>query len=52
MSSPRVDDFVPMAAGIDRSRLSGPPHEFARAAARLAPDVEIRVLAPGEGVDL
>jgi L-ascorbate metabolism protein UlaG (beta-lactamase superfamily) len=35
-----------------RRRLSGPPHEFARAAARLAPDVEIRVLAPGEGVDL
>lgn len=35
-----------------RQRLSDPPHELARATARLAPDVEIRVLAPGEGVDL
>ena len=35
-----------------RQRLSDPPHELARAAARLAPDVEIRVLAPGEGIDL
>lgn len=35
-----------------RRRLSDPPHELARAAARLAPDVEIRVLAPGEAIDL
>jgi L-ascorbate metabolism protein UlaG (beta-lactamase superfamily) len=35
-----------------RHRLSDPPHEFARAAARLAPDVEVRVLAPGASVDL
>jgi L-ascorbate metabolism protein UlaG (beta-lactamase superfamily) len=35
-----------------RQRLSDPPHELARAAARLAPDVEVRVLEPGEGVDL
>jgi L-ascorbate metabolism protein UlaG (beta-lactamase superfamily) len=35
-----------------RQRLSDPPHELARAAARLAPDVEVRVLAPGEGIDL
>jgi L-ascorbate metabolism protein UlaG (beta-lactamase superfamily) len=32
-------------------RLTDPPHEFARAAARLAPDVEIRILAPGDAVD-
>jgi L-ascorbate metabolism protein UlaG (beta-lactamase superfamily) len=35
-----------------RQRLSDPPLELARAAARLAPDVEIRVLAPGEAIDL
>jgi L-ascorbate metabolism protein UlaG (beta-lactamase superfamily) len=35
-----------------RRRLSDPPHELARAAARLAPDVEVRVLAPGEAIDL
>ena len=33
-------------------RLADPPHEFARHAAELAPEVEVRVLAPGEGFDL
>jgi L-ascorbate metabolism protein UlaG (beta-lactamase superfamily) len=37
----------------DRSgRLTDPPHEFARAAARVAPEVEIRVLQPGRALDL
>jgi L-ascorbate metabolism protein UlaG (beta-lactamase superfamily) len=31
-----------------RARLTDPPHEFAREAARVAPGVEVRVLAPGE----
>lgn len=35
-----------------RQRLTDPPRELVRAAARLAPDVEIRVLAPGEAIDL
>ena len=43
--------------GLDRLRgkgglLSDPPHEFAREAARLAPQVEIRVLQPGEATPL
>jgi L-ascorbate metabolism protein UlaG (beta-lactamase superfamily) len=33
-------------------RLTDPPHEFARHAAELAPEVEVRVLAPGEGFEL
>jgi L-ascorbate metabolism protein UlaG (beta-lactamase superfamily) len=33
-------------------RLEDPPHEFARAAADLAPGVDVRILAPGEGTDL
>jgi L-ascorbate metabolism protein UlaG (beta-lactamase superfamily) len=33
-------------------RLTDPPHEFAGAVARLAPDVTVRVLAPGESVRL
>jgi L-ascorbate metabolism protein UlaG (beta-lactamase superfamily) len=33
-------------------RLTDPPHEFAAAVARLAPDVEVCVLAPGESVPL
>ncbi len=33
-------------------RLTDPPHEFAAAVARLAPDVAVRVLAPGESVPL
>jgi len=37
-------------AGLGRFRrplLSDPPHEFAREAARIAPEVEVRVLQPG-----
>jgi L-ascorbate metabolism protein UlaG (beta-lactamase superfamily) len=34
------------------ARLTDPPHEFAEAAARLAPGVEIRVLEPGEETEL
>lgn len=33
-------------------RLTDPPHEFAAAVARLAPAVDVRVLAPGESVQL
>jgi L-ascorbate metabolism protein UlaG (beta-lactamase superfamily) len=43
--------------GLDRLRgrvglLSDPPHEFAREAGRLAPEVEVRVLQPGESTPL
>lgn len=43
--------------GLDRlggkgGLLSDPPHEFAREAARLAPQVEVRVLQPGEATPL
>jgi L-ascorbate metabolism protein UlaG (beta-lactamase superfamily) len=43
--------------GLDRigrrgRLLTDPPHEFARAAARLAPDVEVRVLEPGRATPL
>jgi L-ascorbate metabolism protein UlaG (beta-lactamase superfamily) len=34
------------------SRLVDPPREFARAAAELAPEVDIRILEPGEGCEL
>lgn len=42
---------------LDRLRgkgglLSDPPHDFAREAARLAPEVEVRVLQPGEATQL
>jgi L-ascorbate metabolism protein UlaG (beta-lactamase superfamily) len=42
-------------AGLDllsRDRLEEPPHEFARRARALAPQVEVRVLAPGEATSL
>ncbi len=32
--------------------LREPPHAFARAAAQLAPDVEVRILPPGETLEL
>ena len=36
----------------DRSgRLTDPPHEFAAAAARVAPAVDVRILAPGDALD-
>jgi L-ascorbate metabolism protein UlaG (beta-lactamase superfamily) len=33
-------------------RLEDPPHEFARHAAEVAPEVEVRILAPGETLEL
>jgi L-ascorbate metabolism protein UlaG (beta-lactamase superfamily) len=33
-------------------RLHDPPHEFARHAAALAPEVEVRILSPGETLEL
>ena len=42
--------FFPI--GLGGRRLADPPHEFARHAAELAPDVEVRVLEPGEGFEL
>ncbi len=37
----------------DRARrLTDPPHEFAREAARVAPEVDVRVLSPGDSLDL
>jgi L-ascorbate metabolism protein UlaG (beta-lactamase superfamily) len=42
-------------AGLARLRaplLSDPPHEFARAAARLAAEVDVRVLEPGDSTRL
>ena len=43
----------PIGLGRLMSRqLTEPPHEFARAAARVAPEVEVHVLAPGESLSL
>jgi L-ascorbate metabolism protein UlaG (beta-lactamase superfamily) len=42
--------FFPI--GLGGRRLADPPHEFARHAAELAPDVEVRVLEPGKGFEL
>ena len=36
-----------MLRAFRRSFLARPPHDFVRAARRLAPDVQVRVLAPG-----
>jgi L-ascorbate metabolism protein UlaG (beta-lactamase superfamily) len=33
-------------------RLTDPPHEFAASAARVAPAVDVRILAPGDALDL
>ena len=33
-------------------RLTAPPHEFAATAARVAPAVDIRILSPGDALDL
>ena len=42
--------FFPI--GLGGRRLVDPPHEFARHAAELAPDVEVRVLESGESFEL
>jgi len=45
--------FCPLGMGWLRPRfLSSPPHDFARHAAHLAPEVKVRVLAPGEALRL
>lgn len=45
--------FWPLGLGRFRAHLlSDPPHVFARLAAERAPGVEVRVLAPGEAVDV
>jgi L-ascorbate metabolism protein UlaG (beta-lactamase superfamily) len=45
--------FYPrLLARYKPDRLTDPPHEFAAAVARLAPEVDVRVLAPGESVQL
>jgi L-ascorbate metabolism protein UlaG (beta-lactamase superfamily) len=41
--------FFPV--GLRGTRLADPPHEFARHAAEVAPDVDVRILAPGEALD-
>jgi L-ascorbate metabolism protein UlaG (beta-lactamase superfamily) len=40
------------SAGRHRSLLTQPPLDFARHCARLAPDVEVRILRPGEATEL
>ena len=44
--------FFPIGRRDRAGRLTDPPHEFARAAARAAPGVEVRVLEPGAALDL
>ena len=45
--------FYPrLLARYKPDRLTDPPHEFAAAVARIAPDVDVRVIAPGETVPL
>ena len=44
--------FPPGLAEVWRGRRTRPPRDFARYAARLAPQVEVRVLAPGEWFDV
>jgi L-ascorbate metabolism protein UlaG (beta-lactamase superfamily) len=47
--------LFPFALDLLRGKaplLSDPPHEFAREAARLAPEVDVRVLQPGEATPL
>jgi hypothetical protein len=49
-----------MVDGVDRGRPAGwrgpgltqPPQEFARHAGELAPDVKVRILSPGETLEL
>lgn len=45
--------YFPVPLGLKgHRRLEDPPHDFAREAAELAPDVDVRILEPGEGCDL
>ena len=45
--------FYPLAMRRWRPRpLSDPPHEFAAHASRFAPETEVRILAPGESLEI
>jgi L-ascorbate metabolism protein UlaG (beta-lactamase superfamily) len=45
--------YFPVPLGLwGHHRLDEPPHEFARHAAELAPDVDVRILEPGEAIVL
>ena len=44
--------YAPAWAARRRAYLSRPAEDFARHAARLAPDVEVRLLVPGESIAL
>jgi L-ascorbate metabolism protein UlaG (beta-lactamase superfamily) len=44
--------LFPQGMNDRAGRLSDPPHEFREAAKRLAPEVEVRVLLPGEAMEL
>jgi L-ascorbate metabolism protein UlaG (beta-lactamase superfamily) len=44
--------LFPVGLRDRRRRLTDPPGEFERAAAKLAPGVEIRVLEPGQAIDI
>jgi L-ascorbate metabolism protein UlaG (beta-lactamase superfamily) len=44
--------LFPLGRRDREARLTDPPHEFAQAASRLAPSVEVRVLEPGEETEL
>ncbi len=44
--------FFPRLHRDRARRLTDPPHEFARAAARVAPAVDVRILTPGDALDL
>jgi len=45
--------FYPFAlARVWPRALARPPHEFAREVERIAPDTEVRILAPGDATDL
>jgi hypothetical protein len=45
--------FYPLGLRLLRPQpLREPPWEFARHAAKLAPEAEVRVLEPGEGTEL
>jgi L-ascorbate metabolism protein UlaG (beta-lactamase superfamily) len=45
--------YFPVPLGLrGHDRLEEPPREFATHAAAVAPDVEVRILEPGEGFDL
>jgi L-ascorbate metabolism protein UlaG (beta-lactamase superfamily) len=44
--------YPPGLAEVQRGRKTRPPRDFARHAARLAPEVEVRVLEPGRGFEV